>query len=66
MKLSIFPLKPEIYMLCLKKGDITLSSGTMWCISYRNEMKKVFWMLIFENFIEETKSPVPTTKLEGL
>ena len=53
-------------MLCLNKGDIALSSGGIWCKSYRNEMKKVFWMFIFENFTKETKSPVPVTKLEGL
>ena len=32
-----------------------------------NEMEKVLWMFIFENFIiKETKFPVPTMKLEGL
>ena len=53
-------------MICLNKGDIALSSGGIWCKSYRNEMKKVFWMFIYENFTKETKSPVPVTKLEGL
>ena len=56
----------EKVMLCLNKGNITLSYGSTWCTSYRNEMEKVFWMFIFENFIKETKFSVPTTKLEGL
>ena len=56
----------EKVMPCLNKGNIALSSDSIWCTSYRNEMKKVFWMFIFENFIKETKFPVPTTKLEGL
>ena len=36
-------------MLCPNKGNITLSSGNMFCTSYRNELKKVFWMFNFEN-----------------
>ena len=56
----------EKVMLCLNKGNIALISGSIWCTSYRNETKKVFWMFIFENFIKEAKFSVPTTKLEGL
>ena len=56
----------EKVMLCRNKGNIALRSGGIWCTSYRNEVKKVFWIFIFENFIKETKSPVPTTKLEGV
>ena len=52
--------------LCFNKRDIALSSDSIWCTSYRNEMKRVFWMFIFENFIKDTKFSVPTTKLEGL
>ena len=55
----------EKVMLCLNKGNIALSSGSIWYTSYWNEMKKVFWMFIFENFIKETKFSAPTTKLEG-
>ena len=47
-------------MLCLNKGNIALSSGSIWCTSYRNEMKKVFWMFVFENLIKKTKFSVPS------
>ena len=66
---SIMMEKKRIFekvMLFLNKGDIALGSGNIWCTFYRNEMKKVFWIFIFENFRKETKFPVPTTKLEGL
>ena len=53
-------------MLFLNNENIGHSSCKIWCTSYRNEIKKVFWMFIFENFIKETKFSVPTTKLEGL
>ena len=53
-------------MLCLNKGNIALNSDSIWCTSERNEIKKVFWMFVFENFIKETKFFVTTTKLEGL
>ena len=53
-------------MLCLNKGNIADSSCSIWCTSYKNEVKKVFWMLIFENFLKETKFSVATTKLKGL
>ena len=51
-------------MLCLNNGNIALSSGSTWCTSNMNEMKKAFWMFIFENFLKEAKFFVPTTKLE--
>ena len=44
-------------MLCFNKGNIAHSSCSIWCTSYRNEIKKVFWVLIFEKF------SVPTSKL---
>ena len=53
-------------MLCLNKGNIAFSSGSIWYTSYMNEMEKALWMFIFKNFINEAKFPVPTTKLEGL
>ena len=56
----------EKVMICLNKRNMALSFGSIWCTSYRNQMKKVFWMFIFENFVKETKFSVPTTKLEGL
>ena len=56
----------EKVMLCLEKGNIALTSSNIGCTSYNNEMKKVFWVFIFENFIKETKFSVPTEKLEGL
>ena len=43
-------------MLCLNKGNIALSPGNIWCTSCRNEIKKVFWIFIFENFIKEKVS----------
>ena len=51
-------------MLCLNKGNIAHSSCIMWCTSYRNEIKNVFWMFIFEKFIKETKFAVPTTEFK--
>ena len=27
-------------MLCLNKGNIALSSGSIWCTSYGNEIKR--------------------------
>ena len=50
----------------LKKLCFILIRGILPSVSYRYEMKKVFWMFIFENFIKEAKFSVPTTKLEGL
>ena len=47
-------------MLCLNKGNVALSYGSIWWTSYRNEMKKVFWMFIFENLIKKTKFSVPS------
>ena len=44
-------------MLCFNKGNIAHSSCSIWCTSYRNEINKVFWVLIFEKF------SVPTSKL---
>ena len=44
-------------MLCFNKGNIAHSSCSIWCTSYRNEIKKAFWVLIFEKF------SVPTSKL---
>ena len=35
------------------------------CTAFRNEIKKVFWMFIFENCINKTMLSVPTTKLKG-
>ena len=71
MKLSIFSLKTEIFLEFLRLGSKSLhsiiaDSRSIWCTFYRNEIKKVFWMLIFENFIKEKKFSVPTTKLKGL
>ena len=43
-----------------------LPTCSIWCTSYKNEIKKVFWMLIFENLIKGTKFSVATTKLKGL
>ena len=54
------------FKLCLNKENIALSSGSIWCTSYKNEMKKVFWMFIFKNFIKATKSSVLATKLKAL
>ena len=51
-------------MLCLNKGNIAHSSCSMWCTSYRNEIKNVFWMFIFEKFTKETKFAVPTTEFK--
>ena len=31
----------------------------------RNEIKNLFWMFTFENFIKETKVSVSTMKLKG-
>ena len=42
----------EKVMLCVNKGNIAHSSCNIWCTSYRNEIKKVFWMFLFENFIK--------------
>ena len=56
----------EKVMLCLNKGNIADSSCSIRCASYSNEIKKVFWMLIFENYLKETKFSVPTSKLKGL
>ena len=56
----------EKVMLCLSKGNIVHSSCCIWCTSYKNKIKKVFWMFIFENFIKETKFSVPTTKFKGV
>ena len=39
----------EKVILCLNKGNIAFSSGSICCTFYKNEMKKVFWMFIFEN-----------------
>ena len=71
MKLSIFSLKTEIFLEFLRLGSKSLhsiiaDSCSIWCTFYRNEIKKVFWMLIFEKFIKEKKFSIPTTKLKGL
>ena len=55
----------EKVMLCLYKGNVALSSCSILCTSYLNDIKKVFWMFIFKNFVKETKFVVPTTKLKG-
>ena len=50
-------------MLCLNKENIAHSSFSIWFTSHRNEIKKVFWMFIFENLIKETEFSVTTTML---
>ena len=32
----------EKVMLCLNKGNVAHSSCSIWCTSYKNEIKKVF------------------------
>ena len=49
-------------MLCLYKGNTAEGSCSIGCTSFRNEIKKVFWVFIFEKFIKETKFSVKETK----
>ena len=59
--------KQNLKKLCfvLIRGILPIVLEAYGCTSYRKEIKKVFWMFIFENFIEEAKFSVPMSKLKG-
>ena len=48
----------EYYSYCI--------SCSVWCISYRNDIKKILRMFTFENFVKKTDFPEPTTKLKRI
>ena len=56
----------EKVMLCLNKGKIDHSSCSIWYTFYWNEIKKTFWMFIFENSMKETNFSVTNSKLNSL
>ena len=69
------------FIFCINKENIAHSScklykrGKAFCIKGKvegivgiilDQIKKIFWMFIFENFIKEAKLSVSRTKLKRL